>query len=233
MQDFTKVPAADQASSFPSASDLFDAEEMSEESALCLERLLKSAVWCGRLGTHIDALMLYKSLTGEPLLGVAEFERLSAAREAALINKARLVRLSPAFRREVLPLLSVDAACVGLMPEGVLNHPETPTYHRVVAVLLEADVRDEEKKTAERLARLKERLLVIMYESRSNRLACNLHAGTFRAALTGSRSLRFPSDLESSLLPGDPRRNLIRASKETFFTSKEEIAFLGAFLTSL
>jgi hypothetical protein len=199
---------------------------LQEEAELSVDRMLSGLPLRLDLGAKIWPNELFKALADKNLIGAAEFEAVPAE-DRFLIPLARVVRERADFQEQVLPHIGAEARALGLMPSDVLNHPTTPTFFKVVAVLMGADVTPEEVKEAGRESNLRAALTAILKGPRGP-WANNLHLPACNAALTGAFTLRFPAEILVS--EEDPRRKLLGLSRCRFSTSKQQATALREFL---
>lgn len=202
---------------------------LQEEVELAEMRLVKTATLKTRLDCQVWPSDLFKALTGNPLIGPAEFEatpedRMWAGMALLLRDRVAVKSALDAFRH------GTALAGLGVMPGEVLRHPRTPTYHRVVALLLGADLIPEEEKLRSRRNLLKKGLQTVLAEGGRGPWPTHLHLPHCNAFLTGVFTLSLPSDLASALSDTDPARKVLQLSRESFNHGAKERERLRLFL---
>jgi hypothetical protein len=154
------------------------------------------------------------------MIGAAEFEQVPEDDE--MIRVARALRRDPEFEVKYLAYATAETLHEGWMPKEVWDHVRTPTYHRVLGVLLGCEDMSEDDKRARR----RQAFLTWLGSSGVNERW--MYASLVRMLMTGSPILTPHEALFERAEPGSPEYEAQRILRKCFETSREERQYLGA-----
>lgn len=130
------------------------------------------------------------------MIGPAEFEQVPE--DAEMLRAARELRKDPEFAAKYLAYATAETIHEGWMPKEVWDHARTPTYHRVLSVLLGCEDMSEDDKRARRRQAF---LDWLGSDGVNERLMCMPRA---RMMLTGSPIVTPRAELYKDVDPESP-----------------------------